>query len=363
MTIYVGSLKYSPAFKSHCCAFGRACEEKGYSVRYLFSYGYEWMLPREVKEKTTFIGHSVSISSMSKDALSFKCRERIRKMFLEDQPAYVYMHNYHFLDHYIAKLSKRYDCSFIYHVHEPYVKDKKAHGGFHQYWLYLFEYFQEKLLENTDIAVVSSNMASHLFDLRYPDFSGKKMLIPLMYEDLGDSDSDMQNREYITFVGPPVPGKNPEKFLEIVKYSNDNNLGLRFLLISRSKIKDARYFQEKKLEIFSKERISDEEIGELIKGSIAVLTPYRRETQSSVILVSYMYGTPVVSSNVGGLLEFVRHRKTGYLLDANTKAEDWIEGINYIQKNFPTLSKNCRKYFIKDFSGKNWEKFLDDLLI
>ena len=29
MTICVGSLKYSPVFKSHCCAFGRACEEKG----------------------------------------------------------------------------------------------------------------------------------------------------------------------------------------------------------------------------------------------------------------------------------------------------------------------------------------------
>jgi glycosyltransferase involved in cell wall biosynthesis len=316
-----------------------------------------------MREKTTFIGHSNSISSMLKDTSSFKNRERIRKIFSEDQPTHIYMHNYHFLNLYIAKLSRKYNCKFVYHVHEPYVQDKKAHGGFHQYWLYLFEHFQKKLLDNTDVAIVSSNMASHLFDLRYPNFSGKKMLVPLMYEDLGYSNPDMQHREYITFVGPLVPAKNPEKFLEIVRHSNDNNLGLRFLLISRSKIKDARYFQEENLKVFSKERISDEEFGELIKSSIAVLTPYRRETQSSVILVSYMYGTPVISSDTGGLSEFVFHGKTGYLLGVDAKVEEWIEGINHAQKNFPSLSKNCRKYFVENFSGKNWEEYLDDLLI
>ena len=363
MTIYVGSLKYSPVFKSHCCAFGEACEKKGYSVRYLFSHEYEWMLSKEVKEKTTFIGHSVSISSMSKDALSFRNKEMIRTIFSEDEPTYVYMHNYHFLNHYLAKLSKEHDCVFIFHVHEPYVQNKNAHGGLHQYWLYFSEYFQGKLLENTDIAIVSSNMASHLFDLRYPNFSGKKLLIPLMYEDLDGSDSDMQDREHITFVGPPVPAKNPEKFLEVVRYANDNILHLKFLLISRSKIKDARYLRRKNLEIFSRERISDERFGELIKRSVVILTPYRRETQSSVILVSYMYGTPVVSSDVGGLPEFVSHRETGYLLEVNAKVEKWIEGISYIQENFTRLSRNCRKFFVENFSGKNWEKYLDDILI
>lgn len=363
MTIYVGSLKYSPVFKSHCCAFGETCEKKGYSVGYIFSCEYGWMLPKKIKEKTTFIGHSIGISSMLKDVLSFKNRERIRKIFSKNKPTHIYMHNYHFLNHYIAKLSKKYDCSFIYHVHEPYVKDKKAHGGFHQYWLYLFEYFQGKLLKNTDVAIVSSNIASHLFDLRYPDFSGKKMLIPLMYEDLGCSDFNMQDREYVTFVGPPVPAKNPEKFMEIVRYSNDSNLSLKFLLISRTKVKDKRYFREKNLQVFSKEMISDEEFGELIKRSIVVITPYRRETQSSVILVSYMYGTPVISSDVGGLSEFVFHGETGYLLNVDSTVEEWIQGISYVQRKFSELSKNCRKHFVENFSGKNWEKYLDNLLI
>jgi len=190
----------------------------------------------------------------------------------------------------------------------------------------------------------------------------KKMLIPLMYEDLGSKYITTGNRDYITFVGPLVPAKNPEKFLEIVRYSNNNGLNLKFLLITRSRIRDKRFLKERNLKIFYKERISDEEYGKLMKKSIAVLTPYKRETQSSVVLVSYMYGTPVVSSNTGGLPEFVIHKKTGYLLDVNANPEDWIEGINYVRENFPRLSRICRKYFEDNFSGKNWHKYIHYLL-
>jgi glycosyltransferase involved in cell wall biosynthesis len=360
--IYVGSLQYSPIYKSHCCAFGAACEARGYYVKYLFSHEYNWMLSGEIKKKTVFVGHSTDISSMIKDALNLKNMQLIRKIFSEDQPTHFYMHNYHLLNHYIAKLAKKYNCKFIYHVHEPYTMCKKAHGGLQQYWLYLFEFLQGRLIDKADIVVLSSKIASYLFESRYPNFSGKKMLIPLMYEDLGGCDLNLQGRKYITFVGPPVPAKNPGKFLEIVRYSNIKGLGLNFLLISRKKVKDPRFYKEKNLEIFHKEKISEEEYGELIKKSLAVITPYKRETQSSVILTSYMYGTPVVTSNVGGLPEFVHHKETGYLVDLNAKIEEWVKGINYIIENFPKMSRECRKYFEENFSGKNWEKYLEKLL-
>jgi hypothetical protein len=35
--IFMGSLDFSPVYKSHCCAFGKVCEEEGYPVRCLFS--------------------------------------------------------------------------------------------------------------------------------------------------------------------------------------------------------------------------------------------------------------------------------------------------------------------------------------
>jgi glycosyltransferase involved in cell wall biosynthesis len=363
MTIYVGSLKSTPVFKSHCFAFGKACEKRGSSVKYLLSSDYNWLLSDEEKAKSEFVGHSTSISSMLADASSIRNRKKISRIFAGDKPSHIYMHNYHLLNHFIAGISRKYGCTFIYHVHEPYVKNKGRHGGFHQYWLHLFEYLQGRLLRNTDVAVVSSKMASNLFDLRYPDFSGKKMFVPLMYEDLGGPDSAVLKREFVTFIGTPVPAKSPEKFLEIIKYSRNNRLGLKFLLISPSKISDRKYFEEPNLEVRCGGRLSDEEFGNLVRSSITVVTPYRRETQSSTILVSYMYGTPVVSSNVGGLPEFVSHKETGYLLDVDAEVDEWIEGISYVQKNFERLSKNCREYFVENFSERNWGSYLDDLLI
>jgi len=271
------------------------------------------------------------------------------------------MHNYHMLNHYIAKKAKENRCQFIYHVHEPYVPNKKAHGGLQQYWLYLSDFFQKELIEHANKSVVSSELASQYFDFRFNSCINKKFLIPLMYEDLGSLNTHSKKREYVTFIGPPLPAKNPEKFLEIVK-ALENHSDINFLLISRLMITDKHFYGYKNLKIYYKDKISDEEFGDLLKQSIAVITPYKRETQSSVILVSYMYGTPVISSNIGGLPEFVFHKKTGYLVDVNANIETWIQGINYIRQNFDNLSFNCRNYFENNFSGKNWEKYLVKLL-
>ncbi|MEM3674485.1 MAG: glycosyltransferase family 4 protein [Candidatus Methanomethyliaceae archaeon] len=362
MLIFVGSLKYSPVYKSHCCAFGKECEELGYLVKYVFSSEYSWMLPREVKEKTIFVGRSKSICSMLLDSLDMKNIMKIREIFFRDMPTHFYLHNYHLLNHYIAKLCKKHGCKFIYHVHEPYTKEKSAHGGLQRYWLYLYEFMERRLLRNTDIAVVSSSEGSRLFDHAYPWFKGKKIKVPLMYEDLGGSAPPLNRRQYITFVGPPVPAKGPDILLRIVDYANRHNLGWSFLLISRERIRDRRFLVKNNLCIFYKERISDEEFGDLIRRSFVVLTPYRRETQSSVILVSYMYGTPVVSSNVGGLSEFVICGKTGYLVHIDAPVEEWIKAIEHIKQNFSEMTKICRNYFLENFAGKNWKKYLDELL-
>jgi glycosyltransferase involved in cell wall biosynthesis len=321
------------------------------------------MLPQSIKEKTTFIGNSKNISSMLKTTLNIGHLHSINKIFSKDKPNYVYLHNYHLLNHYIAKVCRKNGGKFIYHVHEPYVENKAAHGGVQRYWLYLNEYMEAKLVSNTDIAIVSSKEASRLFNKAYPHFKGKKIQIPLLYEDLGAGQIDsLNNREYVTFVGPPVSAKGPEIFLNIVNHARKSNPEWRFLMISREKIKDPKFLKVSNLSIFYQARISDEEYGILMKKSVAVVTPYKRETQSSVILVSYMYGTPVVSSNVGGLPEFVDNGDTGYIVDLNAPIEKWIEAIQLIKTNSQFMQNQCREYFKKNFAGSNWQSYLNSVL-
>lgn len=359
--IYVGSLKYSPVYKSHCCAFGEACEDEGYIVKYLFSHEYKWMLPNEIKTKTIFVGNSKDIPALLIDTLNINNLKILKKNISRDKPTHIYMHNYHLLNHYISKLGKKQGYTFIYHMHEPYVKNKSDYGGFARYWLYLNEVMVEKLLLDTDVAIVSSKEASKLFDLRYPWFQGKKKEIPLIYEDLGKEIAPKEQRKYITFVGPTMPSKGADIFLKIIDYSAKHDLGYDFLLLSRTKVNNSSFHNKANLTVFCRNRISDEDYGEIIRKSLIVLVPYKRITQSSVLLVSYMYGTPVVSSNVGGLPEFVKHEETGFLVDKDAPVEKWIEGINYTSANFARMSVNCRNYFVEAFSGKNWKKYLNVL--
>lgn len=358
--IIIGSLQFSPIYKSHCCALGNQCEKYGYSVKYLLSSEYQWMLNAKISEQTKFIGNSRDIPSAIRDGLNYKHRIELNQFISDFDPDYIYFYNYHpFFNYYAAILARKMGITFIQHVHEPYVEDKSVYEGMKRYWLYLFEFLQGRLLEKTDIVVVSSQRALYLFNKRYNKFRGKCLLIPLMYEDLGDSILPL-DRKYILFIGPPVPAKSPETLLNIADYSIKHNLGLNFLMITRKKIDDDRFFKDN-LTIFYKDRISDNEIEYYQRQSLMAITPYKVATQSSVVLTSFMYGTPVVAAEVGGIKEVVSHLKTGYLLGKDSGITDWINGIIFIKENFEYLSLNCRKHFLKNFSENNWPKYFQEL--
>jgi len=358
--ILIGSLQYSPIYKSHCFALGNQCEKNGYFVKYLLSSEYKWMLSEKEIDKTKFIANSKDIPSAICDGLNYKYRLELKELISDFKPNYIYFHNYHpFLNYYTAQLARKMGITFIQHVHEPYVEDKSVYRGIKSYWLHIFEFMQGRLLEKTDIAVVSSKRALYLFNKRYSNFQGKKLLIPLMYEDLGESVSPL-NRKYILFIGPPVPAKSPETFLDIADYSSKHYLNLNFLIITRKEVEDDRYCKDN-LTIFHKDKISDEEIGFYQKQSIMTVTPYKVAAQSSVVLTSFMFGTPVVSTDVGGMKEVVSHLETGYLLSVESNIDEWIKGIVFIKKNFHDMSLCCRDYFIKNSSEDNWPKYFQEL--
>lgn len=357
--IYIVSLQYSPIFKSHCYAMGKQLKKRGYKIKYLFSSHYSWMLEDEDPDEVLYVGGSKDLASILTDSVNISNIQSLKKLINRDQPEFVYFHNIHpVFNKYIAKKVKNYGGKVIQHVHEPYVEDKSAYGLFQQLWLRIFEYVQGEILNYTDLVVLSSDEAEILFNKRYIKFKGQKIRIPLMYEDLGkDAENDVINRDYINFIGPPVPAKGPEKFMEIVHYAYKNHIDLKFLLISRQKINDKKYYNYPNLEVFYKEFISDEKMGDFMRNSIMAITPYKTARQSSVVSMAYMYGVPVLASNIPGLKESIHHENTGYLVNLDDKTDEWINGIEYIGENFHLLSRKCRNYFLNNLSEVNWSKY------
>jgi glycosyltransferase involved in cell wall biosynthesis len=57
--------------------------------------------------------------------------------------------------------------------------------------------------------------------------------------------------------------------------------------------------------------LPDEEVEALFRAADLVVLPYRSATQSGVTQVAYAMGAPVLTTDVGGLAETVRHGETG----------------------------------------------------
>ena len=363
MKVLVGSLQFNPIFKSLCCAFGRQCEKAGHEVAYLFSSSYSWMLDEDSRNKSFFIGNSRDVISTVFDGLKHSNRKYIRGVIKRRKPDCVYLHNIHpFLNRAVAEASHRIGAVFVQHFHEPYVEDKTVYRGAQRYWLRAFENIQERLLRSTDLAVVSSKDAEALFDKRYPSYDGKRALIPLLYEDLAGSRPSEKERIYVTFIGPIVPAKGPEIFAKVVKLAMISAPELRFQIVSRAPVTDIGLSGCLNLTVYLKERITDAEFGDRIQQSHVVIAPYKSVRQSSSVVTSFMYGVPVVGGNVGGMTEAILPGKTGYLVDLDAKPEEWLDAICLAKKNFPTMSRDCREYFVKVHSEANWTTYLEEVL-
>ncbi|MDG2188956.1 MAG: glycosyltransferase [Candidatus Marinimicrobia bacterium] len=92
-------------------------------------------------------------------------------------------------------------------------------------------------------------------------------------------------------------------------------------------------------------------------SSELVVLPYKSASQSGVLSLAYNFNRPVITTDVGGLSDYVSDKKSGFIVDPNS--EDISKKINmFFDENlFETMSK-----FIKDnkkiFSWESFEKKL-----
>jgi glycosyltransferase involved in cell wall biosynthesis len=107
------------------------------------------------------------------------------------------------------------------------------------------------------------------------------------------------------------------------------------------------------------EYIDDSQVPHLFNGADVCVLPYRSATQSGISAIAMHFETPVISTRVGGLSEYIEHKKSGFLVD---KAEpDQI--ADAITEYFATDSKGRYKAALreakKDFG---WDTFMEEVI-
>ena len=117
-------------------------------------------------------------------------------------------------------------------------------------------------------------------------------------------------------------------------------------------------FELNHLVTFINEYIPEKDISKYFSCSDVIVLPYKTASQSGVIQIAYNFNTPVVTTDVGGLSEYVDQGNTGILVESkNPKQLSEVLHYNLTNNYFDQFSKNIEQYK-KKFS---WEYFIEGI--
>jgi len=368
MRILIVSLKYSPVHNALCRALGEPLRELGFDVKYLLAGSLHWTVPHSQLERTTFIGTSRNAAEVLWDtfALSAWRQSELRNLLKEFQPHLLLFESSHPGNALVASVARSIlpDIKCWMLVHEPYVHDKSKHGWMRSILIAAQELAVRATLRFLDGVLVPSDEALLQMKAAYPNFTGTVLKVPLLFEDRFKP--NYSERLYFSFIGHAVPAKGIDTFFWMVEASASHGAEWMFQIATSTNISAyvARLSKRARarLRVVSKPKLTDAEIDEAICESWAVIAPYRRVTQSGVVPVAFMHGTPVISTRTGGMPEWVIPGKTGYLIERETFFNEWQDAFMMVQTNFSDLSANCRQFFLDHFDARRAPEFLRPML-
>ena len=361
MKIIVCSFQYAPVHKQHCIALGEQSKIYfGCEIKYIFSKKFEWMIEKDIKPDCYFIGGSENIFTLIMNYFDIRNYINIIRTIHKEKPDFIYIWSMNPIFNFITGLiCKNNHIKLIQHVHEPYFKNKKIYGSTMRIWSRLLEEFQHVYFQLCDEIILSSEESYNLFSERYEKHLKKVIKIPLLFKDAGPG-NEVEKKYDAIYFGPPSTVKGKEIFLKILDHSSNEKRSLKFVMLCRTGLLDDRFLKYSNLTIITKNDLSDDEVGMLIKQSKVALIPYLSARQSSAAVTSFMYSTPVVGSKIEGLKEIIDDTN-GVLLDLNSSPESWVRQIIKVIEMYPTLSDGARKTFEEKYTENLWKKYLSSI--
>jgi glycosyltransferase involved in cell wall biosynthesis len=114
--------------------------------------------------------------------------------------------------------------------------------------------------------------------------------------------------------------------------------------------------------------LNDNDIIKLFDTNDICILPYLESSQSGVVPVSFMTGTPIIATSVGGLKEQITNNYNGIVVEKNIKSiTEAIFNIYNNKKIYNKFSIACHDTFDSKFSFKNFKSeiinYVDELSV
>ncbi len=360
-SFYVVCLRYTPAMWQHMASFAACLLNRGFGVRFLISPGYRWMAEGCFDGMIHYsYAPDAGFSKLSQMLSSFWLPWRsCRKLFSRHPASGVLLASWHPMNVLLAGLAKAVcpGAPVMAWLHEPFKDEKKVYGA-KAVIIYLVEFFQTLSLRYADIVILFSGRALRLFRKRYPNFRGLERMAPLPYRD--ECFQAEKPRRYISFLGRADRAKGIDLFFALVDRLGQDNLNFEFQIVTSSEIQ--RHLEalspraRQKLRVVNRPQISDAELREGAAESLAVLALYKETTQSGLIPVALMQGTPLIGTDIEGITEWLKHGETGVIVSAEPTLEELKGAIDYVIAHFHEMTDHCRAAYLATFDDRNWDR-------
>lgn len=150
-----------------------------------------------------------------------------------------------------------------------------------------------------------------------------------------DTGLDLQKPTFL-FYGFLKPYKGLDLFEKACRLMDDIQDQFNVIVAGAGSEPSLSYFQSR-INCFVLNRyLSDQEMLYLNKISHVVVLPYKTASQSGIIPTSFMFGNPIIATNVGALAEAVTNEVNGFIVSPND-AEQFASAMRRIIEDNATL--------------------------
>ena len=223
-------------------------------------------------------------------------------------------------------------------------------------------FFARSLLKNTDTVLLPSGKAEEYYKEICAKINGSYAVFSLVFTDEAEN-TPVSEKKYFSFISTVQNSKNFTMFLDYVRYKSRKDAAALFQIATRSDI--SQYLDKPLQELIGQKRLivnhahslTNEEINHAYAVTNCTWMLYNRSTQSGVICKSFMFGAPVIASDIGSFREAV-NAENGIILSGDYSLDDIDDAYEAVKSDLTRLSQGARETFLHDFYyGAHVERF------
>lgn len=221
----------------------------------------------------------------------------------------------------------------------------------------------------SDEVILPSKISYNIYKDKYYTFNKNHHLMPLIYDDELRSEIDFDQKQYFSYIGNISEHHGFSSYLTFVEayLTNIDLKKIKFCIATKSSLGK---YQNRILNLKKKYNdnlilkygnpMDNDTINHYYKISFAIWNAYNRSNQSGVLPKSFMFYTPVVTTDLKNSL--LVNNENSIFIQSNENFEEILDSLIKIESNRQIMFVSSRNTFCREFHYSTTNKVFSNIL-